>query len=541
MNALLARQLNVLIVDYNRISQSFLRSALESLGFVSIDIVDSAQEAIRLQSAKRYDMIFCQHDLKQPREGYFLLQQLCDEKRLGFFTAFILISAERSQEIVRSIIDLQPDEFIAQPFTIKELDKRVTRISTRHQTFNRVYKWLEKERLPAALSELDALLQRLKPADESYQVALKLKGETLLADKQYQEAKRYYSALAEKHNFSWIQAGLIKCLLQLGEEDEAEKRIIALAMRPDALMTGYDLLTMLQIKQEYFDDALECMVIASGMAPQNLHRYEQVIALARVTHDYEQQFQAAKKLLSYAKQSVYHQPGNYLRVARAGIDLAMTVDEQTAKHLVKESQQAIKELATQFPGSEHTDEVLVIGARICSLENDEAKARALLDALDNNLWRQQDTEALLDRAKAFHEAGLQETALSILDIVEQRCLQDATQNQLLIRFVQRERSEKSDIRLHPKALNNQAVTQYQRGDITAALTTLRQAFRVMPKNPAIAINLLQALLASKKTQPTNMAMYSDVITSCQNVIENNALTDEQKKRYARIKALLAAK
>ena len=162
----------------------------------------------------------------------------------------------------------------------------------------------------------------------------------------------------------------------------------------------------------------------------------------------------------------------------------------------------------------------------------------MLDALDDEAWRLQDTESLLDRAKAFHEAGLQETSLAVLDVVEQRCMQATEDNSLLMRFVQQQRQEKADIRQHPKALNNQAVEQYQRGDVVSALDTLRQAFRVMPKNPAIAVNLLQVIVANKKSTPVTDTTFDEVVMACQRLIESSELNDEQRRRYARLKPLL---
>ena len=102
--------------------------------------------------------------------------------------------------------------------------------------------------------------------------------------------------------------GIAKSLLALSELDDAEREIIQLAMRPDSALEAYDLLAKLQIKQSAFDDALECTTLACNISPQNIPRHQMAINLARITHDYESQFNSAKKVVRYARNSIYDKP-----------------------------------------------------------------------------------------------------------------------------------------------------------------------------------------------------------------------------------------
>ena len=149
-------------------------------------------------------------------------------------------------------------------------------------------------------------------------------------------------------------------------------------------------------------------------------------------------------------------------------------------------------------------------------------------------------DALMDRAKAFHEVGLQDHALAILDEIERRCHASDEQSELFMHYLKQQKHEKRDIADSPKVLNNIAVTQFQRGELAKALKTFRQAFTVMPKNPAIALNLLQTTAAEIRD---NRARYTpenkQILFKCMETLEAATLTEEQENRYQRVKTAIS--
>ena len=104
-------------------------------------------------------------------------------------------------------------------------------------------------------------------------------------------------------------------------------------------------------------------------------------------------------------------------------------------------------------------------------------------------------------------------------------------------YIQQEKQERSNIMQTPKELNNSAVEQYQMGEMDKALKSFRQAFTVMPKNPSIALNLLQtiAMKAREKGVPQNAR---SVIQSCIHTVEEGTLNEEQRERYQKVKLFL---
>ncbi|WP_100641888.1 response regulator [Alteromonas facilis] len=536
MNLKLARQSRVLIIDDQVLAKGYMKYSLEELGFQNIEYIDKVNQALSTIRREYFDLIICSYDLKNEQDGYYLYDQLKQDGDIAPSTAFVFISADTTPDIVHSIVELQPDDFLAKPFTVRELDKRLTRVLNRKQALKPIYQLMEKQQPEKALATLESFLGEPKNS-EFFPLALKTKGELLEQCGFYQQAIEFYQAILNVQAFAWAQLGIVRALIKTDHDDEAEKRILELAFKPDCKLAAYDLLTALQIKQQEFEDALESVEVATELSPRNIRRHKTAMELSRITHDYEAQFEAAKRIVKFAKHSIHDKPENYLAAARAGIDFAMTADPSQTNKLIKQTNDYLKQLKSHFPKADVDEQVKVIDARLLYLQDETDNAKSLLGQLSNEAWEAEPMEGLLDKAKAFHEVGLVEHALNMLDVIERRCKHDPEQGELFMHYISQEKQEKTLIQHSPKELNNAAVSHYQRGDLEEALQVFRQAFTIMPKNPSIALNLLQATaveIREKGVADNTPAL----VRHCIKAIENGSLTPEQEQRYHNVKSYL---
>ncbi|MBU2877127.1 MULTISPECIES: tetratricopeptide repeat-containing response regulator [Aliiglaciecola] len=536
MNPQISKETKVLVVDDQVLAKGYMKYSLEELGFNNITYVDRAQHALNKIRHEHYDLIICSYNLKKDHDGYHLYDQLKHNGELEPSTAFIFISADTTSDLVHSIVELQPDDFLAKPFTVNDLDRRLTKVLVRKRALKKVYRFMGKGQLSKALAEVELFLSEPKNA-EFFPLALKTKGELLLACGHFEQAKEFYQAIINVQSFTWAQLGLVNAHIRLNEDDDAEKLVLELAFKSDSQLAAYDLLSALHIKQKDFDVALECVVMATEISPRNIRRHKTALDLSRITHDYETQFDAAKKIVRFAKDSIHDKPENYLNVARAGIDFAMTADESETYNLLKQANEYVKQFKSAFPKAELHDQIKVIDARLLYLQDEKENAKALLDQLAEENWELESMDALLDKAKAFHELGLYEKSSNIMDVIEQRCKKDEKQGSLFLHYVRQEKLERSTIKQTPKELNNSAVAFYRRGDLEDALRVFRQAFTVMPKNIAIALNLLQAITMNENTNKADLSIQK-LIDNCIRVIENGELNDEQFERYQKVREML---
>lgn len=533
----LARNTKLLIAEDQVLAKSHMHYALEQLGFKNMNYVDRPSHALSALQEHDYDAIICSYNLRSEQGGYFLLEQLNETQSLPLTSAFIFTSADTSADVVHAIVELQPDEFIAKPFSVNELDRRLSRVLSRKKALKNIYSFMDKNDYEKALSEVEFFLLQPEQA-EHFPLAMKIKGDLLIFTERYQEAIAFFESIINIQDFSWAKMGIAKCLLALNELDDAEREIIQLALRPDSALHAYDLLAKLQIKQSAYEDALECTSLACNISPQNIPRHQIAINLARITHDYEGQFNSAKKVVRYAKNSIHDKPDIYLTAARAGVDFAMTSEPEHVNSIVKQTNEYLRQLKKAHPKAALNDELTVIDARLHYLKDDTVKAQMLLSDFHTDHAQHHSTEALLDRAKALHEVGMKKESLAILDAISSRQDEENDELNLMATYLKQEKEEKEAITLSPKILNNTAVAQYKRGNLEQSYTTFAQAFRVMPKNPSIALNYLQAIIRARKA---NAPMHPDTLSAikkCRETLESAALSEDQYSRYENVKSIL---
>jgi CheY-like chemotaxis protein len=538
MNSQLAKNTKVLIVDDQALAKGYMKYSLEELGFSDITYVDKINLALTTLRSQRFDLIICSYNLKREQDGYYFYDEIKTNGELPLSTAFVFVSADTNSDLVQSIIELQPDDFLAKPFTVKDLDRRLSRVLARKKALSDVYLCIDKNQYTRALSEVELFLGNPKHS-EFFPLALKIKGEMLAACGHFQQAKEFYLAILKVQTFTWAQLGLVNSYLRLNEDESAEKLVLRLAFKPESQLAAYDLLTALQIKQNDFDTALECVLMATGISPRSIRRHRTAMDLSRITHDYETQFEAAKKIVRFAKNSIHDKPENYLNVARAGIDYAMTTEAADTEKLIRQANEYIRQLKQAFPKADVQEQMKVVNARLLYLEDEKDNALALINKLDEGNWDNEGVDALLDKAKIFHDVGLHERSQAVLVQIEERCKNNSDQSEIFLHYIDQEKEEKSSIKFSSKDLNNTAVGYFQKGDIDNAMDIFTQAFTIMPKNASIALNLMQAI--SSKATKLGVPLVSDsVLKKCIKTIENSTLNEEQQERYHKIRTNLDA-
>ncbi|MCF2949965.1 response regulator [Paraglaciecola aquimarina] len=536
MNSQLAKNTKVLIVDDQALAKGYMKYSLEELGFGDITYVDKINLALTTIRNQRFDLIICSYNLRREQDGYYFYDEIKANGELPLSTAFVFISADTNSDLVQSIIELQPDDFLAKPFTVKELDRRLSRVLGRKQALKDIYLSIEVNKYDKALSQVELFLATPKNA-EFFPIALKIKGEMLAASGQFQQAKEFYQAILKVQTFTWAQLGLVNSYLRLDEDEQAEKLVLRLAFKADHQLAAYDLLTALQIKQNDFDTALECVMMATEISPRSIRRHKTAMNLSRITHDYETQFEAAKKIVRFAKNSIHDKPENYLNVARAGIDYAMTTDASDTDKLIKQAKEYVRQFRQAFPKAEMDDQIQIINARLLYLDDEKTNALALLDQLDEGNWDNDSIDSLLDKAKIFHDLGLHERSQAMLEQIENRCKVGSEQGEIFLHYIHQEKEEKSNIKQSSKELNNSAVDYYQKGDVDNALEAFTKAFTLMPKNTSIALNLLQVI--SLKASKLGFSKTSKpLLKKCIKNIENSVLNEDQQERYHKIRITL---
>jgi DNA-binding response OmpR family regulator len=535
----LSREIKILVIDEQALAQNYLRFALEKLGYSNIRFTDRAQTALLWCKDQDFDLIICSFNLQQGKDGFQLYEELKVRRIQRLKTGFIFISAETDPSLVYSVLELQPDEFLAKPYTMRDLQNRIERVLRRKQQLAPVYHWMEQARFDRALEQLDQMLtngEHLKLIP----LLLKMKGDLLLSQQQFGQAQTFFNSVLQLQPLSWARIGLIKALQAQQDFAEAKLQIQQLSPKGESRLFMLEQLSEQEFQRQDFSQAQLLLEQATALAPRNLLRQQKLLQLSRLNHDYERQYKTARDMVKFARHSMYEQPDLYLNLARACIDFAVSIDEDgETNKLSRQANDCLSNVRQHFPDADLDQQQLVLQARLLYLREQKDKAKKLLSALPAQELTLERIEDALDTAKALHEVGLLQASGEWFSRISNFCQQHQT-DPYLQTYLKQEQQERAELPTAPRELNNIAVMHFDHGNWQAALAAFRHAFRLLPNNAGIALNLLQCLLMMPTSQkPADLG--PELFQKCRRTVEQGKLQPEQQRRFEQLKIKHAAK
>jgi DNA-binding response OmpR family regulator len=528
-----SRDVKILIIDEQPLAQNYLRFALEKLGYNQVQFTERAQIALNWCKETQYDLIICAFNLHTGKDGYQFYEEIKVRRIQGYSTGFIFISAETDPSLVYSVVELQPDEFLAKPYTMRDLQLRIERVLKRKQQLRPIHAWMDLGRADKALQQLDEMLTegeypKLVP------LLLRTKGDLLLEIGDIHKALSYFQSVLAVQKFGWAQIGEVRCLLAQNNYRQAELQLAQLELKADTRLFALDQKAELEFHRKSFEEAQLSLQQAAALAPRNLYRQQKLMNLSRLNHDYERQYRTARDMVKFARYSVFEQPDLYLNLARACIDFAGSIDEDgETNKLSKQATDALTNLRSNFPNAETLDQQAVIQARLYYLRDQKDKAAKLLEKMETVPEVLPAVEDALDRAKAFHEIGMTQASQAWFDKIAKHCAEQNT-DPFLISYLQQERLERAELSTPPRELNNIAVMHYQHGNHQAALAAFQHAFRLLPKNAGIALNLLQSILTAPLGSIDPVSK-KKLLKATLAAIHQGKLHPEQSRRFEQLK------
>lgn len=483
-------QLRALVVDDFPGMRSALKMTLSNFGMAKIDLSASAAEAIfRLQN-NSYDVILCDFNLGEGRDGQQLLEELRHRGLIRLKTAFVMVTAESVYEKVVATAELAPDDYLLKPFSAEVMRSRLEAILRRKLAFEPIYQCHEDGDIEGAITACDALLlEKPKFAID----ALRFKGESLNALGRFEEAEALYQQIIQMRAIPWARLGLAKSLHQQKREAEAETILRDVLEQSPELVAAYDLLSDVCLARKDPAAAQAALRAGVGISARTVRRQQKLGGLALENGDLETAHTAFAAAIEKGQGSIFITPGDYgnlcrVQVEQGELDGAMDTLRkgklalqsspegklvcavvQTLVHTGRgnddAAQQALDEAARLRGDGAQADGALLLELAGCSLaQGRHAEADALISEVARNAH---DSETLLAKArKLYEEAGRAEEGA--------RLLSEAT----------------SDVR----KLNNEGVMLAHKGEYAAAAERLLTARELAPQNPRILMNAIWVLL-----------------------------------------------
>ena len=302
----------LLIDDFVGIRQ-LLRESLRNLGAKHIDQAASGGEATVLLAKTRYDVVLCDYNLGDGKNGQHVLEEARHRNLLLPSSVFLMVSAEKSVESVMGAAEHQPDAYIIKPITEGVLLTRLNRVWLKKQIFAEIDQAFgDKDYLRAArLCDAQASQNKLHEID-----LLRMKAAMLLKAGEPEQARVVYERVLEDRDYNWARAGLAKIRMRNGEPEAARQMFQAVIADNLYYIDAYDQLANAYLLMGKMEEACDVLERAAKLSPNSVPRQRNLGTVALKLGNIPLAERAFRKCIEIGEFSVRKTVDAYLGLAR---------------------------------------------------------------------------------------------------------------------------------------------------------------------------------------------------------------------------------
>ena len=484
---------NYLVVDDFIGVRQLLREALRSLGARNIDQASSGGEAMGLLNKTRYDVVLCDFNLGEGKNGQQVLEEARMRNLLLPSCVFLMVSAEKSVESVMGAAEHQPDAYLVKPITEGVLLSRLNRVWRKKQVFSLIDQaYIEKDYLRAArLCDEQIAGNKVHEID-----LLRMKARLMERSGEPGKARETYERVLAQREYQWARSGLAKIRLADGDYEQARQMFATVIAENRYYIDAYDQLALSYQNMGKHEEALGILERAAKLSPNSVPRQRNLGQACLKMGNVGMAEKAFRKCIAVGEYSIRKTPDAYLGLARVcGL-----------KNDPKEALQLLIAVQRDF-GADHPDIELrakITEGLVYHESGDYRRARKAGDELEALLQakpERPDVPTCIEMATLLFAVGVKEAPVELLCYV----IRNNHDNQLLQDEVQKifEKARMGDegeslIRAARKEaidLMNQGVLLWKTGKLAEAVEWMRNARTALPHNVRILFNSAQILVS----------------------------------------------
>ena len=521
-----------LIIDDFPGMRSMLREMLRTFGTKNIDTVTNGKEAIACLEKNKYDVVLCDYNLGSGKNGQHILEEAKFRGLIGLATAWIIITAEKTADLVFGAAEYMPDDYIIKPVNEATMKSRLEKVLARKEMLVDIEKAACDRNYNHTIALCDKALASSKTSATELQ---RIKTSTLLTMGRYDRAQQEFELILAKRDIPWAKTGLGKAAFYKGEHARAQQLFREVINENPAYLEAHDWLAKSYEAAGELEEAQRALVRCTELSPNSVIRQKTLGELAHKRGDLEIAENAFRKTIKLGQFSIHKTPVAYLGLAKI-----CSENDNPAEAL-----QILKDTCKEFESAETSFHAKVVEGMVYSKSGDLANAgkisrevAELVKADDGH----RASSVMLEAAQMFLATGNKEAAEDIARTIIKNNHENAELlaqvNDLYSQAGMSDQGEElvRKSRQEVIAINDRGVILAKEGKLDEAIRLLSDAHTMLPNNKRIMINLSNMAVMSMRKNGRN----GDMMLIVDECLRQVAKLDPQDKWCAQLRVALDA-
>jgi tetratricopeptide (TPR) repeat protein len=521
-----------LIVDDFQGMRTLMREMLKTFGVKNIDTVTNGIEAIASLEKNKYDVVLCDFNLGTGKNGQQLLEEAKHRDLVGLSTAWVIITAEKTADMVFGAAEYMPDDYILKPVNEATMRHRLEKVIARKTVLINIEKAMRVKNHARVVALCDELMASNK---NSATELLRIKTSTLLTMGQYDHAKQVFEQILAKRDIPWAKTGLGKVAYYKNDIDRARQLFREVINQNPAYLEAHDWLAKCYEAAGELEEAQRILVRSTELSPHSVLRQKNLGELAHKRGDMETAEKAFRKTIKLGEFSVHKSPVAYLGLAKVC----------SKKNNHAEALQILKNVHKEFDSAEVALPAKVAEGTVYREAGDHlnagkiAKEVAELIRLDDN---KSSVSIMLEAAQLFLATGNKEAAESLTETIVKNNHENAELlaqvNELYNQAGFQDKGEElvNKSKQEVIELNNRGVMLAKEGKLDEAIKLLSDARTMLPNNKRIMINLVNMTILSMRQGGRN----DQLMQMARECLDQVSKLDRQEEWCGQVRAALDA-
>lgn len=492
--ALNIKDYRFLIVDDLREMRMTVHSMLDSLQIKQMHEAKSGDEALEVLSKNPIDVVLCDYNLGDGRDGQQTLEEARGRNLLLPTAAWIMITAEQSMSMVMGVVENNPDGYLVKPINKSVLQARIERVIARKQLISDIESALKAGEYAEVERLCDRQLEKF-PALKTDLTRFKI--EALIRDGRYEAAAEICAGLLAERELPWTLLALGRIRYETGDPRQAKTLFQKVVERHPTVMEGYDWLARVERDVGSGTEAQRILEQALSLSPRSLRRQQTLGDVAVENTDFAAAEKAYERAVQMGEDSCYARPDD-----QAGLISSMSVTKGADNALRALTELNKKNGRKKGAKGSHwrltTVEAMLLGG-VKRRDEAVAAAKRALAAFKADT-SQSAASATVALARTCYEHGLADDGHAIVDRLVRENHDRNDVIDMTKRMYEGLGMREEGAALIDKAqqaiikINNEGVLLAKAGRYKEALSQLQQATEELPNNLTVVMNVVQALL-----------------------------------------------